>query len=264
MKRILILLTFLNIAALCYSQSSCFNSYIDDANKEIKKQTEKGYKEAIRLLKECNYVCKDKPSTGLEQIKSMIKNCEDELNCFVSKIKEVDSLIEISKYETALYILENIDCNIRPNHYSIIIDNKKSICKNGIARQEIEKIEEKIASRTKVDVKEEEESERVIFTEVEQTSEFPGGLAKLNEFLASNIKYPAQAREKGTHGIVYVTFVVEKDGSITDIKVLRGIGSGCDEEALRVIKMMPKWEPAKHKGKAVRQQFNLPIRFILP
>ena len=140
MKRILILLTFLNIAALCYSQSSCFNSYIDDANKEIKKQTEKGYKEAIRLLKECNYVCKDKPSTGLEQIKSMIKNCEDELNCFVSKIKEVDSLIEISKYETALYILENIDCNIRPNNYSTIIKNKEELCKNGIARQKKEKV----------------------------------------------------------------------------------------------------------------------------
>ena len=81
--------------------------------------------------------------------------------------------------------------------------------------------------------------------------------------MASNIKYPAQARETGTQGIVYVTFVVEKDGSITDIKVLRDIGSGCGEEAIRVVKMMPKWKPAKQRGKAVRQQFNLPVRFVL-
>ena len=114
----------------------------------------------------------------------------------------------------------------------------------------------------KVQDEEEDESERVIFTVVEQTSEFPGGVAKLNEFLASNIKYPAQARETGTQGIVYVTFVVEKDGSITDIKVLRDIGSGCGEEAIRVVKMMPKWKPAKQRGKAVRQQFNLPVRFV--
>lgn len=115
----------------------------------------------------------------------------------------------------------------------------------------------------KVQEEEEDDSERVIFTVVEQSSEFPGGVSKLNEFLASNIKYPAQARETGTQGIVYVTFVVEKDGSITDIKVLRDIGSGCGEEAIRVVKMMPKWKPAKQRGKAVRQQFNLPVRFVL-
>ncbi len=119
----------------------------------------------------------------------------------------------------------------------------------------------------KVEVKTEEEvvddEEVTIFTVVESSSEFPGGAGKLNEFLAANLKYPAQARETGTQGLVYVTFVVEKDGSLTDIKVLRDIGSGCGEEAIRVVKMMPKWKPAKQRGKPVRQQFNLPIRFNL-
>lgn len=109
----------------------------------------------------------------------------------------------------------------------------------------------------------EDDSERVIFTVVENSSEFPGGMAALSKFLSENLKYPPQAKETGTQGKVFVTFVVEKDGSITDVKVLRDIGSGCGEEAVRVVKMMPKWKPAKQRGKAVRQQFNLPVTFQL-
>ncbi|MBR1769376.1 MAG: energy transducer TonB [Bacteroidales bacterium] len=119
----------------------------------------------------------------------------------------------------------------------------------------------------KVEVKVQEDvvddDEAPIFTVVEQTSEFPGGYNEMQKFIASNIKYPSQARETGTQGTVYVTFVVERDGSITDIKVLRDIGSGCGEEAIRVVKLMPKWKPAKQRGKAVRQQFNLPVKFVL-
>ena len=71
------------------------------------------------------------------------------------------------------------------------------------------------------------------------------------------------AKDAGVQGIVYVTFVVEPDGNITNVKVLRGIGAGCDDEALRVVKAMPKWKPGKQRGKSVRVQFNLPIRFTL-
>ncbi|MBP3253135.1 MAG: TonB family protein [Bacteroidales bacterium] len=109
----------------------------------------------------------------------------------------------------------------------------------------------------------EDEAEKVIFTVVEQQASFPGGTAELTKYLAQNIKYPQQARETGTSGKVYLTFVVEKDGSITDIKILRDIGAGCGEEAIRVVKAMPKWTPAKQRGKAVRQQFNLPVTFTL-
>lgn|SRR5574344_589407 len=121
-------------------------------------------------------------------------------------------------------------------------------------------------SAPKIDIQaapEELKEETVIFTVVEQEASFPGGYDKLMEYLSKNIKYPQQARETGTKGRVMLTFVVERDGSITDIKVLRDIGSGCGEEAIRVVKIMPKWTPAKQRGKAVRQQFNLPVVFNL-
>jgi TonB family protein len=69
--------------------------------------------------------------------------------------------------------------------------------------------------------------------------------------------------KKGVTGTVYITFIIEKDGTLTNAKVLRGIGSGCDEEALRVVNMMPKWNPGEQKGKPVAVQFNLPIKFKL-
>lgn len=114
-----------------------------------------------------------------------------------------------------------------------------------------------------VEEEEEEVVEKEIFTVVEQMPEFPGGQAKMMKYLAENIQYPQMAREVGVQGTVFVTFVVEPNGDITNVKVLRGIGSGCDEEAIRVVKSMPKWNPGKQRNKPVRVQFNLPVRFIL-
>ena len=114
-----------------------------------------------------------------------------------------------------------------------------------------------------VDEPEEEIVEEEIFTIVENMPEFPGGTTELFRYLSKNIKYPAMAKDAGIKGKVYVTFVVDKDGSIADVKVLRGIGGGCDEEAIRVVKGMPKWAPGKQRGKSVRVQYNLPINFIL-
>lgn len=111
--------------------------------------------------------------------------------------------------------------------------------------------------------KEVEEEEVQIFTVVESMPGFPGGEAARITYLNENIKYPQMARESGIQGRVFVTFVVERDGSVTDVKVLRGIGGGCDEEAVRVIKNMPKWDPGKQRGKPVRVQFNMPILFKL-
>lgn len=99
------------------------------------------------------------------------------------------------------------------------------------------------------------------FVVVEEMPEFPGGMAKLTEYLAKNIKYPQAARENGIQGRVFVNFVVERDGSISNVKVMRSLGGGCDEEAVRVVKSMPKWEPGKQRGKAVRVSYNLPINF---
>ena len=117
---------------------------------------------------------------------------------------------------------------------------------------------------TPVKIEEEEEEEDVqIFTVVENDPEFPGGMEALYKYLAQNIKYPQLARDNNITGKVYVTFVVERDGSIANPRVLRDIGGGCGAEAIRVVKSMPKWTPGKQRGKAVRVQFNLPVNFQL-
>ena len=102
-----------------------------------------------------------------------------------------------------------------------------------------------------------------IFVVVESMPSFPGGVSELMKYFHKNLKYPTLAKESGIQGIVFVTFVVEKDGSVTDVRVLRGIGGGCDEEAIRVAKDMPSWIPGKQRNIPVRVSFNLPVRFKL-
>lgn len=102
-----------------------------------------------------------------------------------------------------------------------------------------------------------------VFQVVEVDPEFPGGIEALIKYLSENIKYPEQAKKDKIQGKVYISFVVEKDGSVADAKVLRGIGGGCDEEALRVVNAMPKWTPGKQRNTPVRVQFNLPVVFKL-
>jgi len=115
-----------------------------------------------------------------------------------------------------------------------------------------------------IPVEEEEEIvEAEIFTVVESMPEFPGGTGELYKYLGKSIKYPPLAKESGIQGRVFVNFVVEPDGSISNVKVLRGIGGGCDEEAMRVVKNMPTWKPGKQRGKSVRVSYNLPIKFTL-
>ncbi len=110
---------------------------------------------------------------------------------------------------------------------------------------------------------EEEIAEDVIFTVVEDQPEFPGGETARQQFLNDNLRYPQMAREAGIQGTVFVTFVVEVDGSVTDVRIVRGIGGGCDEEAMRVVRMMPNWQPGRQRGQPVRVQFVMPIRFRL-
>lgn len=108
-----------------------------------------------------------------------------------------------------------------------------------------------------------EENPNQIFTAVEQQPVFPGGDAGFNKYLSKSIHYPAIARENNVQGRVIVQFVVERDGSLTDIKVVRGIGSGCDEEAIRALKASPKWKPGIQNGRPVRVQYSVPVAFAL-
>jgi serine/threonine-protein kinase len=150
----------------------------------------------------------------------------------IVKINVVDNLIEVD---------DDIDINVEADENA--------------------EVQEYIAPVKQDD--EESAEEAQIFMIVESMPEFPGGEPNLYKYLAENIKYPQMANESGIQGGVFVTFVVERDGSVTDVRVLRGIGGGCDEEAIRVVKNMPKWTPGKQLGKSVRVQYNLPLKFTL-
>jgi len=105
--------------------------------------------------------------------------------------------------------------------------------------------------------------EEALFITVEQQPEYPGGMAALGAFIQKNLKYPQQAIRSDMSGRVFVSFVVNTNGSLTDVQVLKGIGFGCDEEALRVIRQMPRWKPGMQSGRAVRVRYNLPVAFTL-
>jgi protein TonB len=150
-------------------------------------------------------------------------------------------------------------------HAINIVDNESPVDESFVFSAEIDPTDSVMHYRPSVPVmKEEEESyEEVIFKVVESMPVFPGGEKELYAFLRNNMRYPEIAKEIGISGKVYLTFVVEKDGSITDVRLLRGIGGGCDEEALRVINMMPDWIPGKQRNIPVRVQFILDVKFTL-
>ena len=116
---------------------------------------------------------------------------------------------------------------------------------------------------TPVEVEEEEVVEDEIFMVVEQKAEFPGGMGECYKWLGKNLEYPSISAENGVQGQVILQFVVNKDGSIQDIKVLRSVDPYCDKEAIRVVGKMPKWKPAQQQGNTVRSRFTLPVRFKL-
>lgn len=123
-----------------------------------------------------------------------------------------------------------------------------------ISSEKQEEISEKLESRA---------AEGEVFMVVEEMPEFPGGMGECMKWLGQNIKYPADAKEKGVQGRVIVQFVVEKDGTIVNAKVVRGVDPDLDAEALRVVNQSPKWKPGKQKGEAVRVKYTLPIMFRL-
>ena len=110
---------------------------------------------------------------------------------------------------------------------------------------------------------EEDENRPGVYIVVEQMPEFPGGDRALMDFVKDNIQYPAEAKEKGIKGLLYVNFIVEPDGSLSNIKVLKGVGGGCDEEAIRIVESMPKFKPGMQNGEAVRVSYTIPVIFRL-
>lgn len=115
--------------------------------------------------------------------------------------------------------------------------------------------------------KQETDEDLLVLGEVEEIDmpEFPGGMDSLKSYLQENIHYPQEAKDAGIEGRVFLSFMVEEGGSITEVKVMKGLGYGCDEEAVRVVSNMPKWKPGKNwrDGKPTRFAYNLPVKFML-
>ena len=107
------------------------------------------------------------------------------------------------------------------------------------------------------------QDEEPFYVVVDQMPEFPTGQQGLGDFIRNNLSYPRAALDAKKEGIVIASFIVEKDGSISTIEIVRGLGYGCDEEVIRLIKMMPNWKPGKKDGKAVRVKLNIPVQFKL-
>ena len=127
----------------------------------------------------------------------------------------------------------------------------------------LDKIVKEVAPAPQPEPEIEKEDPHQIFIVVEETAVPIGGLPAFYEYVKGNLKYPGQAKRMDIQGKVFVQFVIEKDGTITDVVAIKGIGAGCDEEAVRVLQNSPKWKPAKQRGKPVRQRMVLPITFIM-
>lgn len=106
-----------------------------------------------------------------------------------------------------------------------------------------------------------DDADNDVYNMVDQSAKFQDGYNSIIKFVQENIKFPAEAKENNVHGKLMLSVVVEKDGSLSDITVKKGLGYGLDEEIVRIIKMMPKWQPAQHKGKTVRQSQTIVIPF---
>lgn len=139
--------------------------------------------------------------------------------------------------------------NMKMNCVAVKSESVNEIKSNG-AKDELED----------ADVKKEDD---LVFEKVEQTPEFPGGDLAMNEYIRKNLVYPEIAKNQKIEGTVYVSFTVGKDGSIKNIKILRGLDPACDAEVLRIIRQMPKWTPGKQRGKPVETQMTIPIKFSL-
>ena len=176
--------------------------------------------------------------------------------------------VESTPQLATLYI-DGKDCGTTPKSVNEILigQHKIRISKEGYDDYTetitIAKGERKQVVSTLIKKEQEVDESEIYYTTVQEMPEFPGGLSSLADYLRENIKYPQLAQESGIQGRVFVSFIVETDGSVSNVSVLRSVGGGCDEEAVRVVKAMPKWKPGKHEGKTVRVSHVLPINFIL-
>ena len=229
---------FLIIAGIVYAKVSIEN-YIASKNAAIEADVEL---QSLAEKKEIKEEKKDEPEVEkieVERVKSSVAFTVPEIKKDeeVKEDQEMKSQDDLAETNTAIgaFTVEGND-----------------------ETAEVKHVEEKIAEPEPV-----KEEETKVFDVVEQMPSFPGGPSALMQYLSSNIKDPVVAEENGVQGRVVCTFVVEKDGSITDVRVVKSVDPSLDKEAVRVVKSMPKWIPGKQNGSAVRVKYTVPVTFRL-
>ena len=230
-----------------------------------------------------------KQSFDLSQVKPDKGNAALRYLWARERIKYLDYQVESNESPEAKAILElGLKYNLMTNYTSFIAIDEQVVNKNGkqvtvqqpipmpegvsdyavghdVAEMVVTKMAAVGVNRQNLSrvVEEDEEFEEEVFVVVEEDPEFPGGMKAMLAFIEKNLVYPEEAKASGIEGKVYVSFTVEKDGSISNVKILRDIGYGCGDEVVRIVKLMPKWNPGKQRGVPVRVRYNLPVQFIL-
>ena len=225
---------FLIIAGIVYAKVSIEN-YIASKNAAIEADVEL---QSLAEKKEIKEEKKDEPEVEkieIERVKSSVAFTVPEIkkDDEVKEDQEMKSQDDLAETNTAIGAFT-------------VEDNDETA--------EVKHVEEKIAEPEPV-----KEEETKVFDVVEQMPSFPGGQSALLQYLSSKIKYPVVAEENGVQGRVVCTFVVEKDGSITDVRVVKSVDPSLDKEAVRVVKSMPKWIPGKQNGSDVRVKYTVPV-----
>ena len=229
---------FLIIAGIVYAKVSIEN-YIASKNAAIEADVEL---QSLAEKKEIKEEKKDEPE--VEKIE--VERVKSSVAFTVPEIKKDDEVKEDQEMKSQDDLAET---NTAIGAFTVEGNDETA---------EVKHVEEKIAEPEPV-----KEEETKVFDVVEQMPSFPGGPSALMQYLSSNIKYPVVAEENGVQGRVVCTFVVEKDGSITDVRVVKSVDPSLDKEAVRVVKGMPKWIPGKQNGSAVRVKYTVPVTFRL-
>ena len=229
---------FLIIAGIVYAKVSIEN-YIASKNAAIEADVEL---QSLAEKKEIKEEKKDEPE--VEKIE--VERVKSSVAFTVPEIKKDDEVKEDQEMKSQDDLAET---NTAIGAFTVEGNDETA---------EVKHVEEKIAEPEPV-----KEEETKVFDVVEQMPSFPGGPSALMQYLSSNIKYPVVAEENGVQGRVVCTFVVERDGSITDVRVVKSVDPSLDKEAVRVVKSMPKWIPGKQNGSAVRVKYTVPVTFRL-
>lgn len=180
------------------------------------------------------------------------------------EVIEVPEEVQATIQQTAIAIVDEVKNEVRDIQEQIEDNTTRGVVnqEGGDDVDHLKTVKEQVVVVEEPKPVEKPQPEK-IFEAVEQPAEFPGGQAALMKWLSNNIRYPDSAQQNGVQGRVIVKFVVEKDGSISNAQVVKGVDRDLDQEALRVVKKMPKWQPGKNNGQAVRAYFTLPVQFKL-